>query len=177
MSRKAVDWAYSLGNVKLPTGLRLTLLYLADRHNGRTGQCFPSYDRIAEDLGVDRNTAIRHIKLLENKWRLLRKKERRDQRQRSNQYDLAIGYHPLQGDNPATLNKSSQGDKNYTLADEPQGDISPPSRVTLVSPEHKEQGTSRITQATRRLAAAGLIEVEDRPVTFQLSDERTWRSD
>lgn len=48
----------------LSDGARRTAMFLLDRHNYRTGRCFPSYGTIAKDIGADRSTAIRHIKSL-----------------------------------------------------------------------------------------------------------------
>ena len=128
MGRRALDWVYSLGGEKMNSGERLTLLYLADRRNDKTGKCFPSYERIAQDLGISKRSAIRHVEALEAMG-LLKKHERRGKTQNSNQYDLSLGFAPSQSDTFVTLPESSQGDKNDA------------TRVTTTSPKHKEGRT------------------------------------
>lgn len=44
---------------------KFLLLLLADRHNGDTGECFPSIPRLTEDSGMSRSTVIRKLQWLQ----------------------------------------------------------------------------------------------------------------
>lgn len=126
MSRRALDWARSLGHVKMKPNSRVVLMLLADNHNTNTGACFPAYETIAKAAGFDRRTAIRAVKELEGLGLLIKHERPRNGRaQSSNQFELRIE----QGDNRDTLSKQRQGDKMGA------------DRVTRMTPKHKERGT------------------------------------
>ena len=62
MSHKATVWAFSQ---KLPALQKLVLIVLADRHNGDTGRCDPSMERISEDCGMSKRSVRSAIRSLE----------------------------------------------------------------------------------------------------------------
>lgn len=49
---------------KLPCTQKMALLMLAERHNGDSGQCNPSHDRLAEDCGLTRRSVMDQIEKL-----------------------------------------------------------------------------------------------------------------
>lgn len=62
MSLKAMRWAWVQ---QCPSALaKLLLLRLAD-HANKVGECWPAFGQMAKDCGIDRRTAIRHLKNLE----------------------------------------------------------------------------------------------------------------
>lgn len=68
MSHARTTWAWATirsGDYELDTAARVVLLSLSDRANGRSGDCWPSYARIAADTGLSRASvarALRHLK-------------------------------------------------------------------------------------------------------------------
>jgi hypothetical protein len=67
MSHRATVWAFSQ---KLPALQKLVLIVLADRHNGDTGRCDPSMDRVAEDCGMSKSSVKNAIRALEESGKI-----------------------------------------------------------------------------------------------------------
>lgn len=70
MSHKATYWAMSRAGLH-PTE-KLTLAALADCHNGQTGACFPSQERLAQVVNVSRSTINRTLFALEERGLITR---------------------------------------------------------------------------------------------------------
>lgn len=49
----------------IPPTTKITLYWLADHMNGETGECFPSLQRLAKLVEVNKSTLIRHLDTLE----------------------------------------------------------------------------------------------------------------
>lgn len=64
MSHKATYWAFQQ---KLPALQKLVLIVLADRHNGDSGRCDPSLNKVAEDCGMSKDSVRDAIKALQEK--------------------------------------------------------------------------------------------------------------
>jgi DNA-binding transcriptional MocR family regulator len=58
MSIEMTDWAWKQA---LPLGSKCVLVFLADRHNGKTGQCNPKIETIAEATGQSRSSVKRAL--------------------------------------------------------------------------------------------------------------------
>lgn len=59
MSIRATLWARDVCTAMgAPADCRLFMMALALRHHDKTGECFPSYDTIAEDTGIPRRRVI-----------------------------------------------------------------------------------------------------------------------
>lgn len=143
MSRKALDWVYSLSpELEMKSSTAFVLFLLAECHNAKTGACYPSYDTLAKRGRFARITAIRAVtELIE--LGLVQKSERfrSGKPQPTNQYDLMIGCDPTQSNTSDTLSKEVQGNIHETLSETAQGNIYDSHRVTPVIPEHKRRGT------------------------------------
>lgn len=62
MSRAAMNLVWSIGRDKaITTSYRLILACLADHHNGRSGQCNPTYDTIAKEVGLASATVKQYM--------------------------------------------------------------------------------------------------------------------
>jgi biotin operon repressor len=87
MSHKASYWAISRDGLH-PTQ-KLTLMALADCHNGQTGECFPSQDTLARIVNVSRATINRALDELEQRGLITRVTVRGiDGRQQRTRYEL-----------------------------------------------------------------------------------------
>lgn len=62
--------------------------YLLLRRNAKTGRCYPSLSRIARDLGLDRKTVIKFLKLLEGVGLIRKHATYNGGKRSSNQYDI-----------------------------------------------------------------------------------------
>lgn len=62
MSFQAIAWAV---RQKLPCTQKIVLVMLADRHNGDTGRCDPSHDRLAGDCGLTRRSVMDQLAKLD----------------------------------------------------------------------------------------------------------------
>lgn len=51
----------------LKAATKIVLYWLADHHNGETGDCFPSHKRLAECCEMTRQSIINNLKILEEK--------------------------------------------------------------------------------------------------------------
>ena len=89
MSHKATTWAFELTG--LAPSSKLVLLALADRHNGDTGRCYPSIQKIANDCGVSVSSVHRHLTKLEE-MEVIRRVGRFDGKggRTSNEYELLM---------------------------------------------------------------------------------------
>ena len=58
MSFQALAWAV---RQKLPCTQKIVLVMLADRHNGDSGRCDPSHDRLAGACGLTRRSAMAQL--------------------------------------------------------------------------------------------------------------------
>lgn len=89
MSHRASYWAISRDG--LTPVQKLTLMALADCHNGQTGECFPAIDTLARVVNVSRSTVKRALRDLEG-FGLITKREARTGGggQKSNRYDLHV---------------------------------------------------------------------------------------
>ena len=61
MSFQAIAWAV---RQKLPCTQKIVLVMLSDRHNGDTGRCDPSHERLAIDCGLTRRSVMDQIEKL-----------------------------------------------------------------------------------------------------------------
>jgi len=68
---------------------KLVLLKLADNANDK-GQCFPSYQHIADQCEISKRAAIEHIKQLETDGFLIIKRRKTDKGNTSNIYQLTL---------------------------------------------------------------------------------------
>lgn len=57
----------------IPPTTKITLYWLADHMNGETGECFPSLQRLAKLVEVNKSTLIRHLDTLEGLGLITRK--------------------------------------------------------------------------------------------------------
>ena len=62
----------------LKPATKIVLYWLADHHNGETGKCFPSLNRLALLAEMDKSTVVRHIDTLENLGLVDRVRSNRD---------------------------------------------------------------------------------------------------
>lgn len=72
MSIRATKWAFDVMLfTDLPPTERCALLFLAYKHNDKTGDCFPSMQTIADACGIGERRARQAVKNLEA-WRLIK---------------------------------------------------------------------------------------------------------
>jgi hypothetical protein len=88
MSHKASYWAITRDGLT-PTQ-KLTLMALADCHNGQTGACHPSIERLSKIVNVSRSTMKRALDELERLKLIAREGRFDDQGQTSNAYVLNL---------------------------------------------------------------------------------------
>lgn len=62
----------------LKSTTKIVLYWIADHHNGETGRCFPSLNRLADCAEMDKSTVVRHIDILVDFGLVERKKTYRD---------------------------------------------------------------------------------------------------
>ena len=72
MSHKATNWAISQRGLK--PAAKLILWHLSDCHNGHTGRCDPSQERLAYDVECSRSTLNLHLETLEKRGLIQRQK-------------------------------------------------------------------------------------------------------
>ena len=70
MSLEAMGYCWRVRG--LTCAQKLVLLALANRHNPDTGQCNPSLDRLAEDVGITRRNVINHVNALVDAGHIVR---------------------------------------------------------------------------------------------------------
>jgi len=89
MSIRAINWARDVGKrIGIPSRHRLALLTLAAHHHDKTGECFPSYETIADEVGCSRRKAVELIADLEANGLVVKQARRKGRRQGSNHYVL-----------------------------------------------------------------------------------------
>jgi hypothetical protein len=112
----------------------LTIYTVIKRHlNFTTGQCNPSYNRIAKMIGIDRTTVIRYVKKLKALGLLAAElcfKE--DGSPTSNQYELAPTQKSSTKQKRTTVRKgSSRKQPPLVVDDNPPGGAVPPEQSSL----------------------------------------------
>lgn len=88
MSFEAMAWAVKQ---EVPAMQKLVLLLLANRTNADTGQCTPSYERLAKDCGMTSRSAKAQIAKLAEAGYLTVTARAKEGLSLTNQYTLAIG--------------------------------------------------------------------------------------
>jgi len=89
MSIKAMNWAREVcRRISAPPSHRLALLMVCFHHHDQTGECFPSYNTIADTCGYSRRKVIYLIDDLEQNGLLTRQKRRVGGHQGSNRFVL-----------------------------------------------------------------------------------------
>lgn len=90
MSHAATNWAIRMKGLKPAT--KVVLWHLADRHNGDTGRCDPSQQRLAEDAEMSRSSLNTHLSHLEKAGliRRITSIDPKTKRQRPTSYELAM---------------------------------------------------------------------------------------
>ncbi|MCE6973082.1 helix-turn-helix domain-containing protein, partial [Cereibacter sphaeroides] len=89
MSIRAINWARKTCSAfGVPAQHRLALFALCFFHNDKTGECFPSYDSIATDIGYGRRKTIDLVRDLEANGLVMIQTRRAGGHQGSNQYVL-----------------------------------------------------------------------------------------
>ena len=75
----------------LKPATKIVLYWLADHHNGETGECFPSINRLAEVCEMSRRSVENHLETLETLGLIQRQNQFRDRGGKtSNRYFLAL---------------------------------------------------------------------------------------
>lgn len=89
MSIRATLWARDISaRIDVPPAERLLLLVLATYHHDRTGECFPSYETLAEKTGWKKRAVILMVGRLEANGLVIRQKRRVGGHQGSNNFVL-----------------------------------------------------------------------------------------
>ena len=70
--------ALAMKQPNLRPATKIVLYWLADHHNGETGDCFPSIGRLAQCCEMDKSAVHRHIGTLTTKGLISVKRRRRD---------------------------------------------------------------------------------------------------
>lgn len=125
MSTAATKWAWQ---AELPPSNKLVLLALAECHNGKTGQCNPRIETIAEMVGRSKRAIQYALKELCEAGYIQPIRRRKGARQASNQYALALDGVVFQGAKNSSLKAGAKCKKlhpesarNCTLyIDEPE---------------------------------------------------------
>ena len=99
--------------------------YLSMRRNAKTGRCYPSLKRIANDLGLDKKTVIKYLKILEEVGLIIKHATYRGGKRAANQYDILFLW-----------NKTKEAAKTAvnTLLNTPP----PPPEIPIVGPSLDE---------------------------------------
>jgi hypothetical protein len=100
MSIAANKWAWSQ---TLDAGIKLTLLALADHHNGKSGKCCPSQESLAEKTGHSVDTIQRHLKALISAKLIKRQRQYRNSYRTADAYTLALS---MEDDTAPTENQA-----------------------------------------------------------------------
>lgn len=89
MSIRAINWAREVcQRIDAPSKHRLVLFMIGMHHNEKTGECFPSYDTLADACGFSRRKVIDLVFDLEQNGLLFRQKRRIGAHQGSNHFVL-----------------------------------------------------------------------------------------
>lgn len=107
MSSLATRWAMRQRGLKPAT--KIVLWYLADCHNGETGECFPMQATIASECEMSRSTVNQHLDVLEKRGLIRRENSVDDKtkRQRPTRYELMFDSAP-----PVSGNKTRNATEN-----------------------------------------------------------------
>ena len=89
MSFQAIAWAV---RQKLPCTQKIVLVMLADRHNGDTGRCDPSHDRLAGDCGLTRRSVMDQLAKLDSAGFIRTHHRVIGKLKASNQYTLMLAF-------------------------------------------------------------------------------------
>ena len=93
--------ALAMKQPNLRPATKIVLYWLADHHNGETGDCFPSIGRLAQCCEMDKSAVHRHIGTLTTKGLISVKRRRRDDGGfTSNYYILHLEDPMLQNEEP-----------------------------------------------------------------------------
>ena len=83
--------ALAMKQVGLKPATKIVLYWLADCHNGETGQCFPSHKYLAKQCEMTDRSIRTHIELLEQAGLIRKHENHRDNgSQTSNSYELLL---------------------------------------------------------------------------------------
>lgn len=89
MSIRAINWARHVGKTTgMPPGHRLVLMTLCCFHNDKTGECFPSYDTVSDEVGYRRRKIVDMVEDLQFNGLLIKQKRRVGGHQGSNHHVL-----------------------------------------------------------------------------------------
>jgi predicted AAA+ superfamily ATPase len=99
----------------LKPATKIVLYWLADHHNGETGECFPSINRLADVCEMSRRSVEGHLDILETLGLIQRVNQYRDTGGKtSNKYILGLSENVSEQDDTQNLRmvceKSAQGD-------------------------------------------------------------------
>lgn len=99
----------------LKPATKIVLYWLADHHNGETGECFPSIKRLADVCEMSRRSVEGHLDILETLGLIQRVNQYRDTGGKtSNKYILGLSENLSEQDDTQNLRmvceKSAQGD-------------------------------------------------------------------
>ena len=99
----------------LKPATKIVLYWLADHHNGETGECFPSINRLADVCEMSRRSVEGHLDILETLGLIQRVNQYRDTGGKtSNKYILGLSENLSEQDDTQNLRmvceKSAQGD-------------------------------------------------------------------
>ena len=89
MSIHAINWAVEVcERINVPPSERLILMIIAKHHHEKTGECFPSYDKIAKQSGFQRRKVIYAVAEIEANGLIFTQKRRQNGHQGSNHFVL-----------------------------------------------------------------------------------------
>lgn len=89
MSIRAILWARDVSaRINVPPAERILLIVIATYHHDKTGDCFPSYDTLAENTGWKKRAVIQMAGRLESNGLIVRQKRRVNGHQASNHFVL-----------------------------------------------------------------------------------------
>ena len=107
--------ALAMKQTNLKPATKIVLYWIADPHNGETGECFPSINRLAQLCEMSRRSVETHILTLEQEGLLERKAQYRETGGKTtNSYILELSGTPWNSDDAQNLRmgseKSAHGD-------------------------------------------------------------------
>jgi hypothetical protein len=139
-------------------------LVIKRHYNWLTGQCTPSYTRLAQLCNLSRRTVIRYVKRLKQAGLIDPQMRFTDERQTSNQYNF---YQPERPKKPAT--KPAQMDTTEHMGKLP-GDtrVTPP--VTAVSPDQVDLNKKEKKEITKTMPEK--TEKAEKPVIKGMTEKQ-----
>jgi DNA-binding transcriptional ArsR family regulator len=94
------------------TGYKLlTYIVLCRYADNKTGECYPSYNKIAENMGVSRPTVIKYIKQLEDDGIITKKKNKNNNQQFYNNVYYINSFRGSKADLLGVVKEFNQGSK------------------------------------------------------------------